>query len=244
LKRHWRTLPQKFLKGGFEVDRIMTGDSLRNVFIVEDHKLFREGLKAMLDSRNDLVIVGEAEDGIDAVREIPRLEPDLVLLDLSIPKLSGISVIKEIRRNSDEIKILALTIHESDQYVLEAFAAGINGYCIKDASRDELMIALDSVMENRTYISPGIADHVLDGYLHNRQTMKDRTDWDTVTQREREVLKLLAEGHTNKEISDFLHISVKTVEKHRSNLISKLNIHNVAQLTTFALEKGLVEPRL
>ena len=137
-----------------------------------------------------------------------------------------------------------MTIHESDQYVLEAFEAGTNGYCIKDASRQELMIALDSVMEGRTYISPGVADHVLDGYLHSRQNIKDKSGWDTVTQREREVLKLLAEGYTNKDISEFLHISVKTVEKHRSNLIGKLDIHNVAQLTTFALEKGLVESRI
>lgn len=198
----------------------------------------------MLGSRKDIAVIGEAEDGVTALREIKRLEPDLVLLDLSIPKLSGISVIREIVRLDAGIRVLALTIHESDQYVLEAFAAGTNGYCIKDASRDELMIALDSVMDGRTYISPGIADHVLDGYLHNRQTMKPTSDWDTVTQREREVLKLLAEGHTNKEISEFLHISVKTVEKHRSNLISKLDIHNVAQLTTFALEKGLVEPSI
>lgn len=222
----------------------MTDTSTSTVLIVEDHKLFREGLKSMLGSRDDIVVVGEAEDGIEAVREIKRLEPDLVLLDLSIPKLSGISVIREIGRLDADIRILALTIHESDQYVLEAFAAGTNGYCIKDASRDELMIALDSVIDGRTYISPGIADHVLDGYLHNRQAMKPTSDWDTVTQREREVLKLLAEGHTNKQISEFLHISVKTVEKHRSNLISKLDIHNIAQLTTFALEKGLVEPHL
>ena len=215
-----------------------------NVFIVEDHQLFREGLKAMLGSRDGFNVVGEAEDGLEALQGIRRLRPDLVLLDLSIPKLSGFSVIKEIERIDASIKILALTYQESDQYVLEAFAAGTNGYCIKDASREELMIALDSVIEGRTYISPGIADHVVDGYLHNRRVLKEKSDWDTVTQREREVLKLLAEGYTNKDISGLLHISVKTVEKHRSNLITKLDIHNVAQLTTFALEKGLVEPRV
>jgi len=213
------------------------------VFIVEDHKLFCEGLKAMLGSREEFSVIGEAEDGLEAIREISRNKPDLVLLDLSIPRMSGISVMKEVRRMFQDTRILALTIHESDQYVLEAFAAGTNGYCIKDASRQELMIALDSVMEGRTYISPGIADHVLDGYLYSRKTIKRKSDWDTVTQREREVLKLLAEGYTNKDISEFLHISVKTVEKHRSNLIGKLDIHNVPQLTMFALDKGLIESR-
>ncbi len=214
------------------------------VFIVEDHQLFREGLKSMLNNRGDIEIVGEAEDGLDAIRKIRQTQPEMVLLDLSIPKVSGISVLKEIKRDLPEIKFLVLTIHESDQYVLEAFDAGVDGYCIKDASRPELMVAIDSVLQGKSYISPGISDQVIDGYLNGRKTLKKESDWDTVTQREREVLKLLAEGYSNKEIAGFLHISVKTVEKHRSNLISKLDIHNVAQLTTFAIQKGLIEPKI
>lgn len=198
----------------------------------------------MLNNRGDIEIVGEAEDGLDAIRKIRQAQPEMVLLDLSIPKVSGISVMKEIKRDLPEIKILVLTIHESDQYVLEAFDAGVDGYCIKDASRPELMVAIDSVLQGKSYISPGISDQVIDGYLNGRKTLKKESDWDTVTQREREVLKLLAEGYSNKEIADFLHISVKTVEKHRSNLISKLDIHNVAQLTTFAIQKGLIEPEI
>jgi DNA-binding NarL/FixJ family response regulator len=213
------------------------------LFIVEDHQLFREGLKSMLDSRGDIEIVGEAEDGLNAIRTISRLKPEMVLLDLSIPKISGISVMKEIKRNLPEVKILALTIHESDQYVLEAFNAGVNGYCIKDTSRQELMVAIDSILQGKSYISPGTSDQVIEGYLDGRKTFKDKNDRNTVTQREKEVLKLLAEGYTNKDIATFLHISVKTVEKHRSNLIRKLDLHNVAQLTTYAIQKGLVEPK-
>jgi DNA-binding NarL/FixJ family response regulator len=197
----------------------------------------------MLDSRGDIEIVGEAEDGLNAIRTISRLKPEMVLLDLSIPKISGISVMKEIKRNLPEVKILALTIHESDQYVLEAFNAGVNGYCIKDTSRQELMVAIDSILQGKSYISPGISDQVIEGYLDGRKTFKDKNDRNTVTQREKEVLKLLAEGYTNKDIATFLHISVKTVEKHRSNLIRKLDLHNVAQLTTYAIQKGLVEPK-
>jgi DNA-binding NarL/FixJ family response regulator len=215
----------------------------QRIYIVEDHQLFREGLKSMLGRRENIEIVGEAEDGLEAIRGIRKCRPDLVLLDLSMPKMGGISVMKEVKREFPKTRILALTIHESDQYVLEAFDAGTDGYCIKDASREELMLAVDSVLEGKTYISPGISDQVMEGYLSGRQTMKEDSRWDTVTQREREVLKMLAEGHTNKEISDFLSISVKTVEKHRANLIGKLDLHNVAQLTAFAIEKGLVETK-
>lgn len=213
------------------------------VFIVEDHQLFREGLKAMLNGRGDLEIVGEAEDGYEAVKQINRLKPELVVLDLSIPKLSGISVMKEVKRYTSETRILALTIHESDQYILEAFNAGVDGYCIKDASREELMVAIDSILVGKPYISPGISELVIDGYLDGRKQATSESTWGTVTQREREVLKLLAEGYTNKDIGSFLHISVKTVEKHRSNLISKLDIHNVAQLTAYAIDKGLVDSK-
>ena len=205
--------------------------------------MFREGLKSMLDNRDDIDIVGEAEDGLQAVRRIRRTTPDLVLLDLSMPKMGGISVMKEVKRDLPETRILALTIHESDQFVLVAFEAGANGYCIKDASRKELMLAVDSLLEGKTYISPDISDQVMEGYLTGRKKLKENSRWDTVTQREREVLKLLAEGHTNKDIGDFLHISVKTVEKHRANLIGKLDLHNIAQLTAYAIENGLVETK-
>lgn len=213
------------------------------VVIAEDHQLFREGLKSMLAGRGDLDIVAEAEDGLEAVSCVKRNTPDLLLLDLSMPRLSGISVMKDVKRQFPEVKILALTIHESDQYVLEAFDAGTDGYCIKDASRDELMVAIDSVLAGKTYISPGIADNVMEGYLEDRKRLKTKTDWDTVTQREREVLKLLAEGYLNKEIAEFLHISVKTVEKHRANIMAKLDLHNASALTAFAIERGLVDPK-
>lgn len=211
------------------------------VVIVEDHQLFRDGLKSMLNKRDDITIVGEAEDGIKAVKLIRKLKPDLVLLDLSMPKMGGISVMKDVKRELPDTRILLLTIHESDQYVLEAFEAGADGYCIKDSSRQELMLAIDSVLQGNTYISPGISEQVMEGFLSNRKRLKEKTRWDTVTQREREVLKLLAEGYSNKEIGELLHISVKTVEKHRANLIDKLDLHNVAQLTAYAIKQGLVE---
>lgn len=210
------------------------------VAIADDHQLFRDGLKSMINARGDMEVVGEAKDGLEALSMIKGTLPDLLILDLSMPRLDGISVLKDAKKQFGDMKILVLSIHESDQYVLEAFKAGADGYCIKDARREELFMAIDSVLEGKTYISPGIADNVMEGYLESRKKLKATSTWDTITQREREVLKLLAEGHMNKEIADFLNISVKTVEKHRANIMKKLDLHNAPALTAFAIEKGLV----
>jgi DNA-binding NarL/FixJ family response regulator len=210
------------------------------VVIAEDHQLFREGLKALLRSNINLEVVAEAQDGLEAIRSVRKHLPDLLLLDLSMPRLNGLSVVKDLRTQYQDMKILVLTVHESDQYVLETFKAGANGYCIKDASRGELLMAIKSVMSGKTFISPGIAEDVMDGYLTGRKTLKERSNWETVTLREREVLKLLAEGHMNKEIGNSLNISTKTVEKHRANIMSKLDLHNAAALTAYAIEQGLV----
>ena len=211
------------------------------VVVAEDHQLFREGLKSMLAAVEALEIVGEAADGKEAIQCVRRLKPRMLILDLSMPKVSGISVIKDVKRELPDTIILVLSIHESDQFVLESFEAGADGYCIKDASRDELILAIESVLKGNTYISPGIADHVMEGYLTSHRKLKEKSDWDTVTHREREVLKLVAEGSTNQEIAGVLSISAKTVEKHRANIMSKLDLHNAAELTAFAIEKGLVE---
>ena len=184
----------------------------KKIVIAEDHQLFREGLRSMLESRGDVEVVGEASDGLEAIRCIKKMRPELLLLDISMPRLNGISVIKDLRMQLPDLKILVLTIHESDQYILETFNAGVNGYCIKDSSRNELMMAIDSVLAGKTYISPGVADEVMAGFLTSRRTMKEKSDWETLTQREREILKLVAEGYMNKEICDMLSISVKTVE--------------------------------
>ena len=212
----------------------------KRIIIAEDHRLFREGIRALLESNADFEIVGEAENGPEAIRSARKHKADLMILDLSMPKMGGISAIKEIKRQFPEIKILVLTIHKSDQYVLETFDAGADGYCLKDAGRNELRMAVESVLAGNTYLSPGISEQVMEGYIEGRKKLKTKTTWDTVTQREREVLKLLGEGYQNKEIAELLHISVKTVEKHRANIMGKLDLHNAAALTAYAIEKGLV----
>ena len=213
----------------------------KRVLIAEDHQMLREGLKAILADREALDIVGEAVDGLEALRMVKRLKPDLMLLDLSMPRMNGLSVLLDAKTYQPGIKTLVLTIHQSETYVLEAFEAGADGYCSKNDSREELLVAIDSVLAGKIYLSPLIARHVLEGFLTKRARQQSETTWESVTQREKEILKLLAEGYTNSEIADMLCISVKTVEKHRSNIMAKLDLHNVAQLTVLAIEKGLVE---
>jgi DNA-binding NarL/FixJ family response regulator len=216
----------------------------KRILLAEDHRLLREGIKAILAPEQQLEVVAEAEDGIQAIRLVEKNSPDLVLLDLSMPRMSGLSVIREIKSRFPETKILALTIHESDQYVLEAFKSGADGYCLKDATKTELMMAINCVLSGKTYISPGISDSIMEGYLEGKKTLKTGTSWDTVTQRERDILKLIGEDFRNKEIADILGISVKTVEKHRASLMKKLDLHSASALTAYAIEKGLVSKKI
>jgi DNA-binding NarL/FixJ family response regulator len=210
------------------------------IVIAEDHTILREGLKSLLRADPDFDIVGEAEDGRDAIRCAQTLSPDLVLMDLSMPRMNGLDALKEIRKQSPEVKIIVLTVHKTEEYVLTTLQAGADGYVLKDATHSELVMAIKNVLMGKRYLSPGISEKVIEGYLEGRKTIKTRSAWDTLTQREREILKLIAEGYKNKEIADYLFISLKTVEKHRANLMRKLDLHNAAALTAYAVEKGLV----
>ena len=216
----------------------------KRIVVVDDNTLLREGICLMINSDEKLEIVAEAYDGLSAVRTILGLEtpPDLILMDLSMPKMDGLSAIKEIMRQMPESKILTLTIHDSDEFILNCFKAGVSGYCLKDATQEELLNAIHQVLSGKTYINPGIADKVLVGYLEGKKTLKKETAMDSLTQREKEVLKLVAEGYTSKKVADFLCISPKTVERHRSNIMNKLDLHNVSELTSFAINQGIVGP--
>jgi DNA-binding NarL/FixJ family response regulator len=210
------------------------------IVIAEDHTILREGLRSLLSSDPNFEIVGEAEDGREAIRCVEKLKPDLILTDLSMPRMNGMEAIKEIRRISPVTKILVLTVHKAEEYILSTFRAGANGYLLKDSTHAELVMAVKKVLSGKQYIGPEISEKVIEGYLEGKKTLKSRTSWETLTQREREILKLIAEGYKNKEIADDLCISVKTVEKHRANLMEKLDLHSIQALTAFAIEKGLV----
>ena len=210
------------------------------IVIAEDHTILREGLRSLLASNTDFEVVGEAEDGREAIRCVEKFKPNLILMDLSMPRMHGMEAIREIKKGSPETKILVLTIHNAEEYILTTLRAGADGYILKDCTHAELMIAIKTILGGKPFLSPGISDKVIEGYLEGRKAIKQVSSWDTLTRREREILKLIAEGYKNKEIAGYLCISPKTVEKHRSNLMEKLNLHNIQALTAFAIEKGLV----
>jgi len=212
----------------------------KKVLLAEDHTILREGLRMLLTSDPNLEVVGEAQDGLEAVRMAESLKPDLVLMDLSMPRMNGMGAIQEIKRHMPQIKILALTVHKTEEYILATLKAGADGYVIKDATHNELMLAIQCLLEGKSYLSPSVSDKVIEGYLEGKKQLKSSTSWETLTQREREVLKMIAEGYKNKAIADYLCISAKTVEKHRANLMKKLDLHNVSSLTAFAMDKGLI----
>ena len=209
------------------------------IVIAEEQTLVREGLRALLSADGRYVVVGEARDGLQAVRYANKLKPDLVLMNLSMPKMNGPSAIRQIKRRHPTPKIIALARRTSDEQILGAFMAGADGYCVKNDTQVELLTAVRRVLEGKKYLSPEISAKVLSGYLETKAESKPMT-WDNLTTREVEVLKLVAEGHTSPQIGTFLSISSKTVDKHRTNMMRKLDLHTAAALTAYAIKKGLV----
>jgi DNA-binding NarL/FixJ family response regulator len=212
----------------------------QRILIVDDHALLRAGLKALLAKDPNIEIVGEAENGRDAVRAVGQLAPHLVLMDLTMPGMNGIEALTQIKQRYPEVRILVMTLHRTEEFIHASLQAGADGYILKDATHEELRVAIHNVLLGKTYLSMDVSGKVVSGYLAGRKSSAPSSVYDTLTQREREVLKLVAEGKSNKEVAEFLSLSVKTVEKHRSNLMAKLDVHNASGLTAYAIEKGLL----
>ena len=210
------------------------------IIIAEDHTILRDGLRALLESDPRFEICGEASDGREAVDRAADLTPDLILMDLSMPRLHGLDAIREIKKSRPETKVLVLTVHKNEEYILAALEAGADGYVLKEASHLELEMAIHCVLSGKRYLSPDISGLVIDGFLEGKRGAKPVGAWDSLTPREREILKLIAEGHTSRQIADLIFISIKTVERHRANLMRKLDLHNASALTALAMEKGLI----
>jgi len=210
------------------------------ILIVDDHTLLRAGLRSLIAQDPAFEVVGEADNGLDAIRAVGKLNPHLVLMDLSMPSMNGTEALTEIKRRYPGVRVLVMTLHKTEDYVHASLKAGADGYILKDATQEEFRAALGSVLRGKTYLSMDVSAHVVNGYLGGGASSGAASVYDSLTHREREVLKLVAEGKSNKGIAEFLSLSVKTVEKHRSNLMAKLDVHNASGLTAYAIEKGLI----
>ncbi|OLD63570.1 MAG: DNA-binding response regulator [Acidobacteria bacterium 13_1_40CM_2_68_5] len=223
----------------------MNSGKRTRVLVVDDHAIVRQGLRAILDTEPDIEVVGEAADGREAVRKTLALRPDVVIMDVSMPRMNGLEATARIAKESAEVKIVALTMHSSEEYVYSLLKAGARGYLLKESVSSDLIEAIHAVQAGGTYLHPAISTKVVDGYLKKPHAKSRHGMMDVLTPREREILQLIAEGHTNKEIAGLLVLSVKTIENHRTRIMDKLEIHNVAGLTRYAISRGIasVAPR-
>lgn len=205
------------------------------VLVVDDHELFREGLKRLLEAEH-IEVAGEAEDGLGALRMARRLVPDVVILDLTLPRLNGLEIARRLKSETPASRVVVLTMHDEDAYVLEALRAGAAGYVLKTQAFADLARAIETVMAGSVYLSPGVSRAVVEAWTGGRAPGAG-----PLSGREREVLQLVAEGCTNKEIAHLLSISIKTVETHRSALMRKLDLHDTAGLVRYAIRRGMIE---
>lgn len=208
------------------------------VLLAEDHIVVRQGIKALLSDEPDIEIVGEADNGRDALGLVEALHPDVVLMDISMPGLNGIEATRQIRQLHDEVKVVILSMHASEEYVFQVLRAGASGYVLKQSDSSEVLTAIRAAIAGGSFLSPSISRAVIDDYVQRAESRGQGDDLDVLTSREREVLQLLAEGFPNREIAAQLNISIKTVETHRSNMMSKLNVKNKTELVKYAIRKG------
>lgn len=212
------------------------------LLLVDDHAVVRAGLRMLFSAAADLEIVGEAETGAEGVRLACELRPDVVLMDISMPDMNGIEATRHIKAQCPEVAVLALTMHEDDQYFFEMLSAGASGYVPKRAAPNDLLSAIHAVRNGGMFLFPSVARLLVNDYLQKReQPGGPPRGFEELTEREREVLALIAEGHNNQEIADALVISIKTVNRHRENIMAKLNLHSRVELVRYAIEKGLIE---
>ncbi len=208
------------------------------ILLADDHKITRQGLRSLLEKQPDMEVVAEAEEGHAAVRLVLELKPNVVIMDISMPDLNGAEATRQIVKQSPNAKVIALSMHKDSQYVIEMLRSHASGYLLKECAFEELALAIRTVMDGKTYLSPTISGAVVEDYLH-RLSKADFSKSEVLSDREREVLQLVAEGKSTKQIALKLHISTKTVETHRRQIMNKLDIHTVAELTKYAIRKGL-----
>jgi len=208
------------------------------LILADDHKIMREGLRALLAKQKEIELIAEADSGRGVIELCAQLHPDVVVIDISMPDLNGIDAARQITRQAPDIKVIALSMHSDKKYVKEMLAAGASGYLLKDAAFEELGMAIATVLKNKTYLSPQITDTVVKDYV-NEHVPKDSIVSTALSAREREVLQLIAEGKSTRDVAAKLYVSVKTVETHRKQIMDKLGLNSIAELTKYAIREGL-----
>jgi DNA-binding NarL/FixJ family response regulator len=208
------------------------------VLLVDDHKIMLEGLNSLINTQADMTVIGSASNGSEAVRLTEKLSPDIVIMDITMPGLNGISATEKITSGSGNTKVIVLSIHNDKLYVMKAFKAGAKGYLLKKSTFDELICAINTVNNDSVYISAGISDIIIDNFVQSL-TKKKSVLSPILTARETEVLGMIAEGKSTKQIASFLYVSMKTVESHRKKIMDKLQIYSIAELTKYAIREGL-----
>ena len=212
-----------------------------HIVLADDHLMFRQGLKKILEERSDLEVVGEADCGLELIRLLEELVADLILLDISMPTLRGLEAIPEIKMNYPKVKILVLTMHKDKEYLYQAMTGGADGYLLKEDADSELFSAIDRIRQGKIYVSPNLSEGLTDDWIRmSREDHGSSFEPERLTVRERQILKLIAEGKSAKEIGDLLFISARTVERHRANIMEKLDLKNAADLIKYAVQKGYV----
>jgi len=210
------------------------------ILLADDHTLIRRGLRLLIEQQPELSVVGEAEDGRQAVSQAAQLKPDVAVLDIGMPNLNGIEAAKQISESDTKTSIVILSMYSDETYILRALKAGARGYLLKDSAEADLVRAIKSVAEGKSFFSPTVSRVLLDDYVQKLKRTGGENSYDLLTAREREVLQLVAEGKSNKEVADLLNLSVYTVETHRSNIMEKLNLKGVPELILYAVRKGII----
>jgi len=218
------------------VDKTIT----TRILLVDDHEIIRRGVRTLLEKRKDWQVVGEATTGREALAEVERLQPDVVVMDISMPGLNGLEAVRQIARAAPRTEVLVLTMHDSEKLVRQVLEAGARGYILKSDSTQKLIPAIEALRVHKPYLTSSVNEVVLRGYL-GQKPLKGETSGGRLTPREREIVQLLAEGNTNKEIAATLSISVKTAETHRSNIMRKLDLHSVSELVRYAVRNDIIE---
>lgn len=208
------------------------------ILLADDHKIIRDGLRALLEKQPDMEVVGEAQDGLTTIKLAKKLLPNIVIMDIGMPDMNGIDATRQIFSETQGIKVIALSMHSDRRFVLQMLKAGASGYLLKDSAFEELASAIKTVMAGQPYLSPKITDVVIKEYIVSLPK-NEETVFTKITVREREVLQLITEGKSTKQIAAFLNVSVKTIETHRQQIMEKLDIHSIAELTKYAIREGL-----